>query len=238
MADGRSVLGTLGWAGKQSRPDLTFAVSTGLSELSQRRRSALRTINAGVKRAQMHNTNLLFPADLDISRSMVLAFSDASFANREDGGSQGGQMICLSSPELLQNRRSPVCLLDWNSSRVKRICRSTLAAETQSACAAVEYADYVKVFLMELRKPRFSLLRAGDAMRDIEGCLVIDARSLYDFSTKETGRVPSDRRLAVDIRLLQEFFSTSTWSMRWVSGSQQLADTLTKADGNPDISTA
>ena len=115
MADGRSVLGTLGWAGKQSRPDLTFAVSTGLSELSQRRRSALRTINAGVKRAQAHNTSLLFPADLDISRSMVLAFSDASFANREDGGSQGGQMICLSSPELLQNRRSPVCLLDWNS---------------------------------------------------------------------------------------------------------------------------
>ena len=134
---------------------------------------------------------------------MVLAFSDASFANREDGGSQGGQMVCLASRGVLQNKRSPVCFLDWNSSRVKRICRSTLAAETQSASGAVEYADYIKVFLMELRKPRFSLLRAGEAMRDIEGCLVLDARSLCDFSSRETGRVPSDRRLAVDIRLLR-----------------------------------
>ncbi len=58
--------------------------------------------------------------------------------------------------------------------------------------------------------------------------LVVDARSLYDFTTRETGKLPSDRRLAIDLRLLQEHFERSKWVMRWVMGPQQLGDTLTK----------
>ena len=139
-------------------------------------------------------------------------------------------MYFLTDRTLSQNCRAPVALFDWASGRVTRACRSTLAAEILSACSAVEYGDYLKVFLAELRTPKHSLLRAPESMRQMGGILVIDARSFYDFASRETGRLPTDRRLAVDIRLLQEFFTQSKWSLRWVSGSQQLADVLTKED--------
>jgi hypothetical protein len=103
-----------------------------------------------------------------------------------------------------------------------------------SACSAVEAGDYLKVLLAELReKGRYSLVHAPRALEQIPGGLVVDARSLYDFSTRDTGKTPTDRRLAVDLRLLQEYVDRSKWTLRWVSGPQQLADALTKRGSDP-----
>ena len=71
-------------------------------------------------------------------------------------------------------------------------------------------------------------------MRKIPGTLVIDARPLFDFSTREMSKLPSDHRLTVDVRLLQEYFDHSLWKMRWVAGPQQLANVLTKVGVSPE----
>ncbi len=45
--------------------------------------------------------------------------------------------------------------------------------------------------------------------------------------------MPSDRRLAVDLRLLQEYFRSSKYTLRWVCGPQMLADSVTKIGADP-----
>ena len=44
--------------------------------------------------------------------------------------------------------------------------------------------------------------------------LVVDARSLCDFASRDTGKTPTDRRLAVDLRLMQEYMTRSNWVPR------------------------
>ena len=56
---------------------------------------------------------------------------------------------------------------------------------------------------------------------------------MFDYVSKETGRTPTDRRLAVDLRILQEYFRSSNYTLRWVCGPQMLADTLTKLTADP-----
>ncbi len=54
----------------------------------------------------------------------MVVYSDASFGNISDGGTQGGHLIVLMGEN---GKFSP---LPWQSKRVKRIVRSTLAVET------------------------------------------------------------------------------------------------------------
>ena len=153
MAAGRKALGGLGLAFKQTRPDLCAHTSLLLTDLAARRRDTLRGINTAIHRAKTSRARLTFPAGLGIENAIVLGFSDASWANRRDGGSQGAQMYTLASPCIRKDQEGYLAPLQFSSGRVKRVCRSTLTAVTLSACACVEGCDYVKVLLGELRDP-------------------------------------------------------------------------------------
>ena len=45
--------------------------------------------------------------------------------------------------------------------------------------------------------------------------------------------MPQDKRLGIDLRLVQNYLQASTWKIKWVPGPQQLADTLTKEGADP-----
>ena len=61
-----------------------------------------------------------------------------------------------------------------------------------------------------------------------KGIIAIDGKSLFDYLGRDTGKLPQDKRLGIDLRLLQSYLQGSSWAARWVSGPQQLADSLTK----------
>lgn len=79
----------------------------------------------------------------------MIVFSDASFGNLSDGGTQGGHLIVLMGEN---GKFSP---LSWQSKKVKRIVRSTLAGETLAMSDGIDNA----IFLATL----FSELTTGDA---------------------------------------------------------------------------
>ena len=60
----------------------------------------------------------------------------------------------------------------------------------------------------------------------------MDARSVFDFLGTDSGKLPSDRRLALDLRLVQHYLRASQWKLKWIAGPQQLADVLTKENGD------
>ena len=53
-------------------------------------------------------------------------FTDASFSDLPDGGSQAGQILFLT------DNKGHTWPLYWNSSKIKWVVRSTIAAETLS----------------------------------------------------------------------------------------------------------
>ena len=71
-------------------------------------------------------------------------FTGASFNNLPNGGSQAGQIIFLTDD------KSNTCPLYWNSSKIKRVVRSTIAAETLSLSEGCDVAMYVNRLVSEL----------------------------------------------------------------------------------------
>ena len=66
------------------------------------------------------------------------AFHDAGWASRLDGSSQGGYMSFACHAQLLDGHEATVNLIDWKSWKLKRVCRSSLAAECQSMAEALD----------------------------------------------------------------------------------------------------
>ena len=76
-----------------------------------------------------------FPS-LNIDSLSTRIYADASFKKLPNGGSQGGQIILITDNE---NQSSP---LAWNSSKIKCVVRSTLAAVTLSITDGCEMSFF------------------------------------------------------------------------------------------------
>ena len=64
----------------------------------------------------------------------LVVFSDASLGNLPDGGSQGETLIVLMGQ---RGKFSPLC---WQSKRIIRVVRSTLAGETLAMSDGIDNA--------------------------------------------------------------------------------------------------
>lgn len=74
----------------------------------------------------------------------MIVFSDASFGKLSDGGTQGGHFITLMGEN---GKFSP---LSWQSKRVKRVVRSTLAGETLAMSDSIDNAIFLATLFSEL----------------------------------------------------------------------------------------
>ena len=114
----------------------------------------------------------------------LVVFSDAAMGNLPDGGTQGGHLIVLMGKE---GKFSPVC---WQSKRIRRVVRSTLAGETLALADGIDNA----IFLSSL----YSELTTGKVTQDILPLIcVTDNYSLVD-AIKSTKSV-TEKRLRLEI---------------------------------------
>ena len=143
--------------------------------------------------------------------------------------SQIGSLTLFVDMRCVQGHPSSYSIADWRSRAGQRVCRSTFGAETQACVEGLEGGQYMKSFyetvlngeLITVNKARTPLL-----------CLS-DCRSLYDHVHKEgVPRVPTDRRLAIDLAALRQSLKSEKWSSKlplgWVPSGLQLGDILTK----------
>lgn len=120
----RSRIGQILWVARQSRPGGMFDASNLASDLKD---ATIQTIH-GANRMQTYykskNMVLSFQhLGSDGGLKMIL-YSDASFGNLSDGGTQGGYLI------VLMGKHGNFSPLYWQSKIVKRIVWSTLGGET------------------------------------------------------------------------------------------------------------
>ena len=154
--------------------------------------------------------------------SVVLTYTDSSWANAHNSSSQFGVITVLTTAQATQTITKG-SVLDWRSGRSSRVCRSTLAAEASAADEGSDRAAYLNMMLSELlyNEPAH---RIGCRLANLQAT---DAKSLYDCIVAE-GKTTSDKRSMVNIRAIQE--TVAPWAMRWVPTQVMWADGLTKVD--------
>ena len=143
----------------------------------------------------------------------ILVYTDASFGNVSNGtGSVGGQLIFLT------DKNKSVALLDWHSGKVKRVVRSTLAAETLSLVEGLESAIYHRVLMSEL---------SGKNTESFVIDAIIDNKSCVE-ALRSTSQI-DDKRLRIEMGEIKELLHDRVIKeVSWVDGSAQIADCLTK----------
>jgi hypothetical protein len=206
----RSMAGKLNWVVQGTRPDLAYQ----LVEISMKFKNAIITDLNNAFKAIRHVKNskceILFP---DLGRSSqwtLVAFSDASHANLCDGiSSMMGYLVLLVGT----NKRC--CPLSWSGNKIRRVVRSTIAAETLSLQAALEDSIYLKSLIQELIDISIPIIAFVDNKSVIEAL----------HSTK----LVDDKRLRIDIGSLKQLLNRKeVEAIRWCPGNLQIANCLTK----------
>ena len=85
----------------------------------------------------------------------LVAFCNASYANLNDGSSQGGLIIFLNRKD------GNISLLCWNSKKVKRVCRSTIPAETMALLEASETCLWLSHIINEMLDIPLGITQSG-----------------------------------------------------------------------------
>ena len=89
---------------------------------------------------------VVFPDLGSFSEWRLVVFSDASFANLPDKISS-----CFAYIVLLVGADGRCCPVSWKANKIKRVCRSTLAAETMALIEGLEECLYLKHLLCEIK---------------------------------------------------------------------------------------
>ena len=129
---------------------------------------------------------------------------DAAHADLEAGASQQGHVI-LAVHASITNCRVLVSLLGWQSKKIKRVVRSSLAAETCSMSTCREHIDWMRTMWEQMTRRYFVLEKYEQFITARPSILVTDCKSLYDAIHKE-GAAPAstDKRLAIELAIGKE----------------------------------
>ena len=96
---------------------------------------------------------------VNLETCSVVCFADAGFANAEGEMSQRGLVVGLTHhPELVKSGRFDLSTItSWQSSTIKRVVRSTLAAEGYAVSEVLEPAQWFRHLWTEAHMVRSSL---------------------------------------------------------------------------------
>ena len=208
------IVGQLHWIASQSRPDLCFDV-LDLSTLCDLSESKLRSkINKVVRKAKYNQYKIMFPCLENIEGMELLLFTDASYANLSDRFSSAGGYVIF-----LKGKNGSLCPISWGAKKIKRVVKSTLAAEALSLVEGLDACYFVRSILHEMFN-----VKVGQYI--MIKCYT-DNKSLCQniHSTK----LISEKRLRMDLASIKESVSAGDISVTWVQTSNQISDCLTKA---------
>ena len=226
-----AIIGQLNWLARQARADLLYGCSRIQQLAGTNDPAALQELKVLVERAREPHTQVFKKLGCGVDKMIVLGVSDASFAGMPRGRSQGGSVLMLANPLVLEGA-APVCVIACHSGVLKRVVRSSLAAEISQAATTMEEADYLRAFMAEALDGAFTLRGWLAAVAKWRQMSVLDSRTGYDLLNGSA--LGEDKRLAIDVAAMRQALQEDGASrlVRWVPGEEIIADDLTKLAGN------
>lgn len=110
-------------------------------------------------------------------------------------------------------------IFEWKSHRLRRVCRSTLSAET-----ARGHAEFVTLTISEMLFHDFTATSVAHPRLQLVP--ITDCKPLFDSVRTLTGPY-EDKRTQIDIISIRQ---SSASDIKWVPTTLQRADALTKRD--------
>ena len=203
--------GQVNWLCTQGRPDISFDSCYLANSLKSNDSRIFHYANKLVRKVHNQQISLNFPSNFDLPSCSVVTFCDASFANLLNGGSQGGFL------SFLVDKNGVFSPIAWQSRKIKRVVKSTIAAECLAAVEASEMTIYIATMLKDV------LNRPGK----IDTYLFCDSKNLVNAVHSSTNL--EDKRLVIDVSVLRDMLEQQELTkFMWVTTEIQLADTLTK----------
>ena len=211
LAAFRTLVGQLSWISTHTRPDIAFETCELGSLFTGAKVSDLMRLNKLVERVKNLSVHLYFPRLDSTKRYTIKCFTDASFRNLQNEGSQAGFIIFICNIE--EDMRCPIY---WQSRRIDRVVDSTLAAETAALHEGAKTAVYLATVIKQL---------IPDIVLQVK--CITDNKSLVDalYSTK----MMKDKWLRLNILGIAYMLKNNEINkVEWIDSKSQLADTLTK----------
>lgn len=128
-------------------------------------------------------------SDLSLENCMVFGCADSSFANAEGMKSQRGYVTGVTTKDLTEGKSAPAMILETNSSSIKRVCRSTLAAKANGFLAGVEVTISVNALIREILDPGLPLRTQVAGFSNRKVLAFTHAKSLESTLTKDAGQL-------------------------------------------------
>ncbi|CAE7616057.1 RE2, partial [Symbiodinium sp. CCMP2592] len=232
----RGLIGQMGWIVRQSRPDLMVNVSIASQSLGKPCVRDVIDLNKAVKMMkETADAKWCFrESAITLECCKVACFADSSWANLEGMKSQCGFVVYLTIDEIKGGGLAPIWVLETYSGSIKRVCRSTLAAEANGFLTGVESAEYVRDLLLEVTNPGTKLIDMDRYYLKEKILAFTDAKSLESTLNRDTGQ-PQDKRVRILVAQIKEILGENDYNDErasayaiWVDTSQMLADVLTK----------
>ena len=136
----RGIIGKLLWPAKQARPDICFKLSELASLTHKATVSVALSANKLVRRVNSGpSITLRYPTFDQLSKTELVCFSDASLNSYSDGSTHAGFIIFVAETNTNKSAVSA-----WTSAKLRRVARSTLAAECVSLIECLETAEFCR----------------------------------------------------------------------------------------------
>ena len=209
----RSLVGRLNWVVQGTRPDLAFE----MVELSTKFKSGtvtdmLRAIKA-IRKLKEERGFVVFPNMGDSKKWKMVIFSDAAHANLNDGVSSMGAHLVL-----LVGEDGKCCTLTWHAGKIKRVVRSTIAAEALSLQEGLENGMFLRSHVEEMLGMKTGSIPITAFTDNKSVVQAVHSTSLVD-----------DKRLRIDIGAIRESLKRGEiHAVKWCPGEMQMADCMTK----------
>ena len=230
----RALLGGLQWLVTQTRVD-------GMQDVN-----LLQSCVAGATVETMLSANKVLrklrqgPAEL-YTRKMpegeshhVVAWSDASWANRRDVKSTGGYLIGLCGQGVLDGKRGHVTVVSWGTNKLKRVAKSSMSAELQALANTEDELHLCRLAWAEFNGHHIDLNKTDEIVKRVPGTIIIDAKSIYDALTSQNQPLQlAEKRSALELLAYLKNTEANGTETRLAHGGANLADGLTKLGAHP-----
>ena len=236
----RAILGAAQWRCYQSAPQHAARLSHLQSLLPKGDRNTLKDVNRFVRELYHQKNEKISVFDLHGQEDedlVAVGWSDAALANRVDLSSTGGYVVGFVNKKMLDGEKGPVSLISWSTHKLRRVCRSSLAAEAQALAECEAELFLVRALWQELLGADLDLRNPWNTSKLTPGVLVIDAKALYD--TLKQQDVPNlsskEKHTALEVLGLSQHLVEQSTILRWCNSDQQLSDGMTKMSAQDKV---
>lgn len=208
----RQIVGKLNWVVHGSRPDISYDVVDLSTKFQKARVEDLVQASRVILKTKQSKSQIFFRKLGAIGSWQITVYTDAALANLSDGvGSTGAFVILLVSGD-------SCCPISWGCKKIRRVVKSSLAAETLSLLSGVEESMYLRSIIGEVMNIDHQALPIT---------AIVDCKSLVE--AVNTTKMVEDKRLRIDLASIKECLDRGLLSsVRWCPGTRQLADCMTK----------